>query len=229
MRGFGRKGLRGFTLIELLVVIAIIGVLASFLLPALSRSKHMAREKQCVSNMRQVYVALKLYSNEHEGWYPAEPTEHNPHTGLLTALKAEVGSGLMRCLYCPEGFMMEPYAQDKTHYTPVGQADSVLDTPTNNCAGNIGYIYWSFLKNKPGGWRNTAQFTPRLLRDSGPVQSPTGPAIKAYPPTDTWILSDWFRQGAPFPHTRGHAQGLNVLHIDGHAQFMQGRPRDNYH
>lgn len=188
----------------------------------------MTREKQCVSNLRQVYIALKLYSNERDGWYPVEPTEHNPHPGLLTALNVQVNGGMMRCLYCPEGHMMEPYAQDKTHYTPSGQSDSVIDTPTNNCAGNIGYIYWSFLKNKPG-WRNTAQFKPRLLHDSGPVKSPTGPPITVYPPTETWILSDWFRQGAPFPHTRGHAQGLNVLHMDGHAQFMKGRPRDNYH
>ena len=228
MRGFSGERRRGFTLIELLVVIAIIGLLASFLLPALSRAQHLAREKQCASNMRQLYYALKLYSNEHDGWYPVEPTEHNPHPGLFKVLRIENSSGMARCLYCPEASMLEGYAQDKVHYTPPGQSDSVIDTPANNCAGNICYVYWSFLKNKPG-WRNVAQFSPRLLRDSGPVQSPKGPPIKVYPPGQTWILSDWFRQGAPFPHTRGHAQGLNVLYLDGHLKMIFGRPRDDYH
>jgi prepilin-type N-terminal cleavage/methylation domain-containing protein/prepilin-type processing-associated H-X9-DG protein len=223
-----RKLSRGFTLIELLVVIAIIGLLASFLLPALSRAQHLAREKQCVSNLSQLYLALKMYSNEHDGWYPVEPTEHNPHPGLFKALNVQFDSGMARCFYCPEGSMREASAQDTVHYTPKGASDSVVDTPVNNRAGNIGYVYWSFLNNKPG-WRNVAQFKPRLLHDAGPVQSPTGPPIQAYPPTETWILSDWFRQGAPFPHTRGHAQGLNVLYLDGHVKLVFGSPKDNYH
>jgi prepilin-type processing-associated H-X9-DG protein len=163
-----------------------------------------------------------------DGWYPVEPTEHNPHPGLFKALHVQFDSGMARCFYCPEGSMMEASAQDTVHDTPKGASDSVVDTPVNNYAGNIGYVYWSFLKNKPG-WRNVAQFKPRLLRDAGPVQSPTGPPIQAYPPTETWILSDWFRQGAPFPHTRGHAQGLNVLYLDGHVKLVFGSPKDNYH
>lgn len=62
--------LSAFTLIELLVVIAIIAILASMLLPALSRAKRSARSISCVSNLRQIGIALELYVQEHENTLP---------------------------------------------------------------------------------------------------------------------------------------------------------------
>jgi len=223
-----RKGLalrKAFTLIELLLVIAIIGILVGLLFPALGRARHVAREKGCMSNLRQQYMALTLYANEHDSYYPVEPTEHNPHLTLLEALRVEPSSGLMRAFYCPEGDLMEGYAQATHEYLPEGDSDSVLDTPENRALGNIGYVYWSFLANKPG-WRNPSVFKPRILRTTGaiPLDDETDPAGV----TDTWLVSDWFRRGAPFPHGRKHARGLNVVFLDGHVKLVSGRPRDNY-
>jgi prepilin-type N-terminal cleavage/methylation domain-containing protein len=65
-----------FTLIELLVVIAVIAILMSMLLPALARSRYVARNTNCVSNLKQVAAAWLSYSSDFDEYYPdyGEPT-----------------------------------------------------------------------------------------------------------------------------------------------------------
>ena len=60
----------GFTLIELLVVIAIIAMLASLLLPALSKARKMARRVVCISNMKQLTTSIFLYVQDFDGHWP---------------------------------------------------------------------------------------------------------------------------------------------------------------
>jgi prepilin-type N-terminal cleavage/methylation domain-containing protein len=70
---------RAFTLIELLVVIAVIGILASLLLPALARAKQHAQGIRCMSNLRQLGVAVTLYTQEFNGKFqidsPLDPDQ----------------------------------------------------------------------------------------------------------------------------------------------------------
>jgi prepilin-type processing-associated H-X9-DG protein/prepilin-type N-terminal cleavage/methylation domain-containing protein len=69
-----RQRTRAFTLIELLVVVAIIAILASLLLPALSRAKSAGWNARCTSNLRQLGLVLTLYATDHDAYPPAALT-----------------------------------------------------------------------------------------------------------------------------------------------------------
>jgi prepilin-type N-terminal cleavage/methylation domain-containing protein len=69
-----------FTLIELLVVIAIIAILASLLLPSLSKARDASRRTFCAGSMKQIGLALRGYVDESNEWWPYryEPSYANP-------------------------------------------------------------------------------------------------------------------------------------------------------
>ncbi len=59
----------GFTLIEMLVVIAIIALLASILVPAVSKARIKASGLKCISNLRTLQLGNQMYANDHNGWF----------------------------------------------------------------------------------------------------------------------------------------------------------------
>ncbi len=85
-----RRGGPGFTLIELLVVIAIIAILASLLLPTLSKAKERGVRTACLSNLKQIQVCWNMYTHDYDDRVPLNDFVYTP-TGT------ELESGVSWC------------------------------------------------------------------------------------------------------------------------------------
>src|SRR6478672_5928066 len=66
---------RGFTLIELLVVIAIIAILAAILFPVFAQARENARKTVCLSNNKQIGLAMTMYTQDYDNRYPPQRTD----------------------------------------------------------------------------------------------------------------------------------------------------------
>jgi len=75
--GVESKRRRGFTLVELLVVIGIIALLISILLPALSKAREQARQVKCASNIKQIFICMRMYVDANKGSYMIPPRVEN--------------------------------------------------------------------------------------------------------------------------------------------------------
>jgi prepilin-type N-terminal cleavage/methylation domain-containing protein/prepilin-type processing-associated H-X9-DG protein len=191
----------GFTLIELLVVIAIIAVLASILMPVFSRARAKATATACLSNVKQIGLAVMMYSSDWDGPLPLHPVSY---------LDSD----------WPE--ILQPYIKNRQIYVCPGTKDP---------SGGSGYYYGMnpCLQSNPGqlifpnffnmgvdkmkycstNLNSVAEPSEKYLIGDMPVPNaahPNGPML-------SW---SWWASATPGPHNDGY----NMAYCDGHAKWI---------
>jgi prepilin-type N-terminal cleavage/methylation domain-containing protein len=228
------RKLRGFTLIELLVVIAIIAILAAILFPVFAQARDKARSAACLSNLKQVGLALSMYTQDYDEILPFAYNFWGPGVYSVGGITYNTTNGL-----APPMIYLAPYVKNFGVFfcpsggkTPPSSGQLTYSTALQTIGWNwyvtyvMGTYYGGFAAADP------SRVGPRYFGVSlGAIESPadlvmmgdTNPdrlqGAYIYPHTNAWSLT----QVPPYKaKPNRHQEGDNFIFADGHAKWFRG-------
>jgi len=234
----------GFTLIELLVVIAIIAILAAILFPVFAQAREKARTISCLSNTKQVGLALVQYVQDFDGNLPI--AGGGPPTAYIVAPQVAPYMKSNAPWTCPslQGLFGDHGSINLSEYDGNGTTDML--PPNDPCVGmsagtagasnyyNDIYPPTDYkLNDNMWGWTNQVQCAANSPAWGGaeigyPLDDPSITNVSKvvlgidYPASDQmWPGQPWWSNNGPVPYgyCGPHTNGSNAFFADGHSKW----------
>ena len=211
----------GFTLIELLVVIAIIAILASILFPVFAKAREKARQSRCVSNIKQLTMAVQQYADDNDEVLPPNHV-YAPSTNYPNAILTYVKDYAVFLCSSHEQRLVLPGAtgsldgfssygmNDNLTYTANGTFDPFFDPEQGRALSDIQYPSELILLVENSSFA-----------DSNPsVYVPVGSTL-AWFDINSATYNPWRSTNRPYGHVYPlHSGGCVTSFCDGHAKWM---------
>lgn len=226
---------RAFTLIELLVVISIIAVLAAILFPVFGRARENARRSSCLSNLKQMGVAIAMYREDFDGINPRHRScpDRAGDMACADVFPATAVTGPNEVWWAPfanssiaADLELSPEAQAaRANYRPGFLQPYIKSTQIFRCPSEpkwqVGYAM-SYIGAGPMGRRDSEVTNPGVLFVWDHARTPGCADTRAHIAGEPWGV---FPVAADAPgHThypRRHLEGFNALRYDGGAKFRR--------
>ena len=188
---------RGFTLIELLVVIAIIAILAAILFPVFSRAREKARTASCLSNVKQLMLAVLQYTQDYDERFP---TEYPRPPGMTEGVRWIV--------------MLDPYIKNRQIWV----CPSWQQQPWHWCPGGPNALVSTYQFNfqMTGPRVGSQRIGLSLARVKHPAEKCLIKESQQYCGVWWWNCQQWW---CCIPRDL-HNGGCNCGFVDGHAKWV---------
>jgi prepilin-type N-terminal cleavage/methylation domain-containing protein/prepilin-type processing-associated H-X9-DG protein len=220
-----RHSRSGFTLIELLVVIAIIAILAAILFPVFAQAREKARASTCLSNQKQIALALSMYGQDYDETFPFA-IALDPNTNLdiwwedLIAPYVKGGDvgGIMSC----------PSASSRGHayslnWTVAGRSLATVPAPAGLVVTGDG-AQAPQLARKPENLPRSCPFFSytQTGRETLWIPAPNFRTAKGDPMAtmDPTLPDEDTNKAIGLLRSR-HSEGYNVSYADGHTKYVR--------
>lgn len=210
-------GRRAFTLLELLVVLAIVGVLSALLFPALARGKQAVRRVACVSNLRQLGLAARMYWDDWENlsWRYRGAATNGGDIWWFGWLERWNGANEGQRAFDPSLGALYPYLQGRGIETCPSFDYSLGSLKLKATGASYGYGYNRHLSGVNVN-RVTDPSGTVLLADSAQVNDFQAPAA----PDNPMLEEFYYVSSSPFEATAHfrHSRTASALFCDGHVE-----------